>query len=139
MAFLTLEDTTGSAEVIVYPKIYGEYSGKIQTEEPVIIRGSAVIRSDEEPKIVCDDIMHLSDVPESSFSKIYIRIPDGSKKEAERLKNTVSGFRGEFSLSIYLSKENKYVSPPPGCEIDGSYAAVEVLKKEYGEKNVILK
>ncbi len=140
MAFMTIEDTTGSVEVIVYPKVYSEYYRYTETEEAIIVRGSVAIRSDEEPKVICDDIMLLKDMPvESKIEKIYVKLPVGGKSEAERLYRTVKDYRGNIPITVYFEDSKKYASAPGNCSVDGSSRVIDALKKEYGDSNVIVK
>ncbi|MBE7057502.1 MAG: DNA polymerase III subunit alpha [Ruminococcaceae bacterium] len=56
MAFATAEDLFGSAELLVFPKIYEKYAGLLTPENIVIIRGRLSIREDDSPKILPDAI-----------------------------------------------------------------------------------
>ncbi len=54
MAFVTLEDTTGSLEVLVFPKILAEFGGIINVNEAVVVEARISSREDEETKLVAD-------------------------------------------------------------------------------------
>ncbi len=49
MAFLTVEDLTGTAEVIFFPKSYAEYSELIHSDQPLVLKG-IIDRKDEAPQ-----------------------------------------------------------------------------------------
>ena len=49
MAFLTLEDASGSLEVIVFPDVYRQGVALLPEEEPVVVRGRLEVAEDEEP------------------------------------------------------------------------------------------
>ncbi len=56
MAFITLEDMTGSIEVVVFPKILTNYSRLLQEDAAVIVKGRLSFREDEPPKLLCEEI-----------------------------------------------------------------------------------
>ena len=56
MAFMQLEDLTGTMEVIVFPKVYERLSGKLTTDTPVILSGRLSIREEEDPKLLLDGV-----------------------------------------------------------------------------------
>ncbi len=52
MAFGTLEDTTGSIEFILFPKVYKEYVGQLHTDMVVLLRGKIDVREETAQLIV---------------------------------------------------------------------------------------
>ena len=56
MAFGTIEDLYGSAELLIFPKIYEKYAGLLTEENIIIIKGRLSIREDDSPKILPDAI-----------------------------------------------------------------------------------
>ncbi len=51
MAFITLEDMTGSMEMLVFPKVLALYSSLLREGEAVVVTGRLSTREDEEPKM----------------------------------------------------------------------------------------
>jgi DNA polymerase-3 subunit alpha len=58
MAFCTLEDTTGSVEVLVFPKIYQQIKDRLLPERITLVRGRITTR-DNELKIIADEVKGL--------------------------------------------------------------------------------
>jgi DNA polymerase-3 subunit alpha len=56
MAFLTVEDMTGSVEVIIFPDLYERIKPKLENDAVVVVTGRASVREDEDAKIVASDI-----------------------------------------------------------------------------------
>ena len=56
MAFADIEDSGGSLEMIVFPKVLAGYAGIIAEHVPLIIDGRISLREEEEPKIICERI-----------------------------------------------------------------------------------
>jgi DNA polymerase-3 subunit alpha len=55
MAFATLEDTSGKAELIIFPRTYESVMGKIEQDSVILVRGR-VGYEDEEFKIFAEKI-----------------------------------------------------------------------------------
>lgn len=75
MAFVTLEDTYGVFEIVVFAKLYESKGGLLKKDAPLLIKGSVTMRNDA-PSIKVADIYSLND--ESSVSKL--KPYDGVKK-----------------------------------------------------------
>ncbi len=58
MAFITLYDETGTAEVVVFPKVYFKYKDIIQINKVVILKGSVVDR-DGRLSIILENMVKL--------------------------------------------------------------------------------
>ncbi len=70
MAFVTLEDLAGSVEVIVFPKVYERFTGVINIDEKVFIRGRVSAGDEEDGKLIADTITPFDMVPR----KLWIRL-----------------------------------------------------------------
>ncbi len=60
MAFITLEDLTGSFEVIVFPTVFEKYSQLLAEGRPVLVKGRLTVREDEPIKIIAEAIFDLA-------------------------------------------------------------------------------
>lgn len=76
MAFLTLEDLTGSIEVIVFPKTLESVKPLCVTDSLVVVKGRLSIKEDEAPKLICESIEPLEKI---NSSKLYLRLEDSEK------------------------------------------------------------
>ncbi len=90
MAFLNIEDLYGSIEVIVFPKIYSDFTLLLQTGRVVCVFGRLSLREDEDAKIICELI-------ESCPSKEQL-----SKDDNTPLKNE------NYNLN---ENDNRYIVP----------------------------
>ena len=73
MAFLKLEDLTGTIEVIVFPKTLDKVKELCVTDSLVIIKGRLSLKEDEPPKLICESIEPLEKI---NTSKVYLRVDD---------------------------------------------------------------
>lgn len=154
MAFVNLEDSTGSVKVIVFPKILSEYGHLLTTDSPVAITGKISVKDDEDPKIIMNDASFLSPdgkiplYPKSRAPKVqkkdikdlklYLKVPSTESKEFMRVSAFLSIFSGTVPVVIFDSSKSKAVA------MKGSGAAVNAftvgeLKEILGEENVVIK
>ncbi|MFQ5706061.1 MAG: DNA polymerase III subunit alpha [bacterium] len=74
MAFLTLEDFTGTAEVIVFSKSFANFQELIHPDAMIVVSGRTSCREDEETKILCDEIVALDEVWSRYAKKLYLTL-----------------------------------------------------------------
>ena len=61
MAFLTLEDLTGSCEVVVFPQVYRRHFSLLDLKVPLLLKGK-LNNNGEETKILAEEIQPLENV-----------------------------------------------------------------------------
>ena len=119
MAFVTIEDLYGSAEIIVFESVYQSAANLLTVDSIVLVEGRLSIREDEDVKIVSRAIKELSN--ETEKQKILrINITDLEEKEKAKLRGALKFFNGEYNNvpvqvidgekildcgTIYLTKE----------------------------------
>ncbi|WP_124728647.1 DNA polymerase III subunit alpha [Staphylospora marina] len=118
MAFLTLEDRTGQAEVVVFPKTLSSAVHLVDTGKPVLVRGT-VQTGDEGAKIIADRLEDLARLPEHSpdaaKEKAVIRISADREEPGRlaKLKNLLSDSGGELPVWLYYERTGKVLALPP--------------------------
>lgn len=81
MAFLTLEDTTGSLDTIIFPKLYQQISSNLTTDQPVLVKGKLEER-DDKLNFIADSLeLVANSTPRARPSDHIILIPRGTSKE----------------------------------------------------------
>lgn len=61
MAYVTLEDTTGSIEMLVFQRTLDEWRSGIPESTPVIVKGRISVRDEKEPQIICATMIELNE------------------------------------------------------------------------------
>lgn len=89
MAFVTLEDTTGSLEALVFPRILQENGGIINVNEAVVVEARVSSREDEETKLVAERFLSVEDAQRIPFAPAqnYQRRSVPQQKSAPVLQN----------------------------------------------------
>lgn len=136
MAFLTLEDLTGSIEVIVFPKTLESVKPLCVTDSLVVVKGRLSIKEDEAPKLICENIEPLEKI---NSSKLYLRLEDSEKAKQFNLylKELLTEDRkGDTPIYFYASEENKKFRAPRDRWISLESDIKEILIEKLGEENV---
>lgn len=134
MAFLTLEDLLGTMEIIVFPKSYEQYSGMINPDAKVFIRGRVSVEEDRPSKLVLERIIPFSEIP----SEIWIRFPDRAAFEnaEEEIRKIAASSQGKDRVIVYLEKERAMKRLNCFTVADETGGVLVTLKQKYGGGNV---
>lgn len=135
MAFLKLEDLSGTIEVIVFPKTLDRLRSVIAQDALVKIKGRVSIKEDELPKLICETIEGLERI---DSSKVYLRVEDSnSARELNiKLKELIQGKEGDTPVYIYANVEKQYYKLPRDRWIDLEEDVLDILKDMIGSDNV---
>ena len=99
MAFLTIEDFTGSMEVIVFPKMLTKYDALLAEDSIVMIHGRLDIKEDEVAKLIFDSAAPYVSMADS----LTLYLDDKNIRELDKLKAIVSRYPGAYPLQIKCS------------------------------------
>lgn len=92
MAFVTIEDLYGQAEIIVFESSYINAQDKLMEENIVLVTGRLSIRDEEAPTIIANNIENLTEKKERKL-KLDIRGIDEEKKV--KLRGAIRFFMGD--------------------------------------------
>ena len=154
MAYVTVEDTSGSIEMLVFQRTLDEWSSGIGEGVPVLVKGRISVRDEKEPQIICSSMTNLADAavtaappqrkdaPESPHNSaaekpktLYVRFNSQKDRAYERLKLILIMFPGNEKLVVYFSDTKQQFSTR--CVIHP--ALVKELTEMLGSENVVLK
>jgi DNA polymerase-3 subunit alpha len=107
MALATLEDTTGSLEMVVYAKLYGEIEALLKGDAPLLVRGRVrVDQSGDDFKrtLVCSEVDRLSDVRERkvTVARVEVDSEEVSPELVTRLSQLLGRHPGRCAVSILV-------------------------------------
>ncbi len=111
MAFVDLEDTTGTIEVIVFPNLYNKYKDLVVEGKILLITGK-LSDKDGEPKFLADEMREFGqqNLPTEPTS-VTIKIPEAATDELfGQLKQLFESAPGEMSVNLMI-KEQKVKTP----------------------------
>ena len=144
MAFVTVEDLFGMAEIIVFDSCYSRSGQALVEDNVVLVEGRLSIREDEPIKIVANTIKSFSDISEenigrklnNSIKMLSINITDLDENRKERLRGAIKFFSGDrinVALEIVDGDSHK-----PCMGIIFSDKIYNEFKEIVGEENIKL-
>jgi DNA polymerase-3 subunit alpha len=121
MAFVQLEDLTGSVEVIVFSRLYEERRQLLEADGIVIVRGKVDARTtnadDEErsesAKVIADEIIAFDAPAEDGWVRnqlVHLDVPaEATADQLARLQEILSGAPGPDRVLMHLQREDGLV------------------------------
>lgn len=142
MAFVTVEDLYGSAELVVFDSVYSRCDSILIDENVILVEGRLSIKEDEEARIIVQNIKEFSENDSANNSngrktKMIIDITELTSNQKERLKGAIKFFSGD-KVNMRLSIIEKTQEKPCGA-IFLTEETLEQFKEIVGEENILLK
>ena len=134
MAFITIEDITGTVEVIIFPKIYERFSAFLNEDAKVFVTGRAQIDDERDGKIICDRIIPFEDVQKELWLQFHTK-EEYDQKEAE-LFELLHDSDGSDEVVIYVANPKLLKRLGKNRIIRINTELVNNLTKFLGENNV---
>jgi DNA polymerase-3 subunit alpha len=75
MAFVTLEDLTGSVEVLVFPRVYEQHAEVLKRDAVVLLRGRVDVE-EQATKLLCEEVIPLPPTPDAADRNGEAPFPD---------------------------------------------------------------
>lgn len=147
MAFITLEDTTGSLEALVFPKVLAEYGGLINVNEAIVLEAHLSSKEEEEVKLMAERFLSVSDAqripfdPNGAFSNraalrrqesepvsskpsaterggLFLRLPSKNSEEYRKAMKFLAVFEGLTPLYLHFTDTKQTVQAPTKLWVD---------------------
>ena len=107
MAFITVEDLYGSAEIIAFENAYQSASNILVNENVVVVEGRLSIREDEDVKIVANTIKEFSSQKSKIFSIDITNIDEDLKKKLRGALRFFNGEKNNMAVQVIENEETK--------------------------------
>ena len=146
MAYVTLEDDTGSMELLTFSNALGQYGSLLYETSAVVISGRISVRDDKDPQMVVNRVWKLADFDAKGEARaesrqalasktLYLKIAHTGQKGSEKIVPILNMFPGQVKTVIYYADT--------GVRMGGRCMPEEIMMEELrgllGEKNVVLK
>lgn len=155
MAFVTVEDMTGSMEIIVFPKVLEECSDRISASAVITVLGTLSVEEEKEPKVLANEVSGAPDqtahpASESGSAEktavqnknkhpgLFLRFSSRKDARIEKARIITSIFDGSFPLYFYYMDEKHYELQKPSQFVLPNDTMLAELKRILGEDNVAL-
>ncbi len=136
MAFVTLEDLSGFVEMVVFPETYTMAADLLNSEEPLLVRGTLDI-GEEACKLLVNEVLILKDVQEKLTKLIHFRLttPGLDESQLRALKSIMTRYRGECEPMIHLVIPNRsetVILLPDSLRLQASDEMMDDVEKLFG-------
>ena len=134
MAFITIEDLVGTVEVLVFPKIYEKNRPAFTEENKVFVRGRASIGDDPVGKLICEEVIPFTDIP----NELWLQFENQEFYESH-IDDVMAALRdsdGKDRVVMYLKEERKMRRLSENWAVLAGPDLLGRLYRILGEKNV---
>ena len=107
MYFVTLEDETGSVEVVFFPKLAQRLEEHLSRKQVIWIIGKVDLQDNGEYKIIAEELIDIEE--KKNLSTVHIEIPEekDTLKTVYFLKDYLRRFPGSFPVVLHLRGEKE--------------------------------
>lgn len=105
MAFINIEDLTGSMEAIVFPTVFEKYKSLLHPDSKVYIKGRIDSKEDEAPKLLVEEIRPLG--KRESEGTVVFTVSNRDQLDMNALKDFISNHMGNDRVVIYIKETAK--------------------------------
>ena len=134
MAFVTLEDMVGTVEALIFPKIYEKNKQHLTEDSKVFLRGRASIGDDPVGKLVCEEVIPFSEIP----NELWLQFQNQNYYDGQ-IDDVMAALRnseGNDRVVMYLKEERKLRRLSANWAVDAKGRLLDELYAILGEKNV---
>lgn len=138
IAYTTLEDTTGTLDIIVFSATLSAYRGIMNEGNIVVINGKVSEREDRDSELVCESV---EIVPESvqnivKSTTLYLKIPSLNSPKFNKMCDMLSRYGGNCDVIIVCEDTGKRIMAPDRLKIEPAPALISELESLLGNENV---
>ena len=147
MAFITVEDLSGSMEVLAFPKVLLAASEAVHDNAVVVIKGRVSYKEDEPSKLIADSIVDVeryepdkikTDI-KSTKNGLWLKLSSMRSESFEETKNLLQIFEGNFPVYMYFEDTKQRMLAPKSLGCTQSDLLVSELERVLGAGNVKVK
>jgi DNA polymerase-3 subunit alpha len=161
MAFLTLEDQTGQAEIVLFPRVFTACARLLASDQPVLVRGR-LQNQEEEVKVLADEVLPvatavapaaaarepaptpapgLRDSISSKSSIVYLKADALTESDPVmvQIKAVLKRHRGETRVRIKLLRSGKWIEVHPFLQVALGAGVLAELAAVVGADSVVVR
>ncbi len=156
MAYVTLEDDTGSMELLAFQRVLDQAAGYLTENSAIYCTGRISVRDEKEPQLMLDMALPLKGLTPETVAQyrrparrdqtpaqeelprrqtLWVKLPARDEKALHRIELVLTMFPGTDPLVIYFADTKKRLGAR--CLIHP--ALVEELQERFGAENVVVK
>ena len=139
-AFFTLEDFSGSVQIVAFSSVYEAYVEIAVPDALVVVEGRLDRRDDDsEPNIICQDIIPLEEARSKFIKKLCMNIDTKkfNEKDVTALKDIIRKYPGSCSLLFNIKYNGSDLLLKSKCfEVNPVPQLIDSIRKIIGRENL---
>ena len=135
MAYVTLEDLTGTVEVLVFPQLFQNLSGTLVPDSVVLVKGRLSIREDE-IKVLADKITPFQPSGNKPGRKLFIKVEGREKEQIIKIQQLLAQYQGDIPVYYFFSRDRRVIETTKGYWVSDDPALKPALEAICGPETV---
>ncbi len=114
MAYITLEDDTGSMELLVFSNALERYGSYLGENAAVVAMGRLSVRDEKAPQLILNQARLISSLEEQPLppiqtarqvkaSRLYLKLPSEQSRAYRRVRPVLNMFPGGLPVTLYFN------------------------------------
>ncbi len=152
MAFVTLEDMTGTIEMVVFPNLYAEYGMELNEGSIFVAQGTLSVDEQNRPKLLCSRLIPAADFskepvkpvkeknpPKPAEQKLYVKLSGMDDPRLGKVLALISQYPGHQKARLFFERENKLTACPGNVKVCADEPLLQKLRELLGQESVFVK
>lgn len=136
MAFVTLEDLSGLAEVTLFSSLYSSVSGFIEKDSAIMVEGR-ITRDEKSSKILADTVVPIDKAEETWTASVHLNldITGLNKQGLQRLCEILKEHKGPCNAYLHLlipQRTDTIIALPDSIRVKAGRDLTEAINKFLG-------
>ncbi|MBP5291374.1 MAG: DNA polymerase III subunit alpha, partial [Lachnospiraceae bacterium] len=129
MAFVTIEDLTGTVEILFFPKLFARVRAQLTIDAKLFVWGRVTVGDETQGKLIADDILPIDPWP----IEVWIRFPD--RYVFENCRDELMSIAGDKGFTVFLAQERQRLQRRGTDPVNMDEATVLRLGQCFGTDN----
>jgi DNA polymerase-3 subunit alpha len=151
MAFVNIEDETGSIECLVFPRTLEEYRPLLLEGNIVAMDARVSASEGESAKLICQNVRNAKEIKSAAPQQnaeaaaksngrrgLYLKVPSRKSNNFNQASDMLAVFEGHTPVYVFFNDEKKLVQAPKKMWVQENDVLINELRRFLGSKNVVL-
>ncbi|TNE44070.1 MAG: DNA polymerase III subunit alpha [Deltaproteobacteria bacterium] len=143
MAFVVVEDLTGSIEVSLFPEAFRQAAPFLEAEQPLLIKGDLEV-GDRSIKLLAKEVASLAEVRAERSREIHVKLqtPDLGNGKLEKMMDLLKQHQGHCTTFLHITipdRSETVMRLPQEWNIHPTEELIEALERMFGDNPTYLR
>ncbi len=143
MGFYTVEDLTGTMDMIVFPKAFSTTEASLTDNHAVVVKGTVNLKeetvsiiADELYDVGSEDAEHILRAKVNPKYGLYIKVPSQNDVKFRNACAVLDRYNGKKPVYFYIEDKKQYIKAPEKYFVRNSINIKSELEYYVGKGNV---